>query len=111
MDFIIHLLINAGVLLVLASIIPGVTVKNYGTAILVCLVIGLLNATIGFFIRFPLNVITLFLITFLVRLFVTVIIIKLTDKLFKGFEVRTWTAAWIVAICLALAAGVVDTIF
>ena len=82
MLFVIDLLLNAAVLFILSVLIPSVTIKNYGTAIWVALVIGLLNATIGFAIRLPLNILTLGLITFLVRLFVSAIMIKLADTLF-----------------------------
>jgi putative membrane protein len=102
MSWILQLLINAGVLLLLANIMPSVKVKSYGTAICVALVIGLLNATIGWVIRFPLNLMTLWLLSFLVRLIVTALMIKLTDKLFSGFDVRGFWPAFIIAVVLAL---------
>ena len=64
MGFIIELLINAGVLFLLAYLLPTVHIKSYGTAIVVALVIGILNATVGFLLRIPLNIITLGLIEF-----------------------------------------------
>ncbi len=110
MDFIIALLVEAGVLFMIATIIPGISVKNYGTAIVVSLLLGILNATIGFFIRLPLNIITLFLLTFIVRLLVTAILIRLAGKLLKGFEVRAWSDAFILAICMAVTAAVIDKV-
>lgn len=110
MDFIIELLVNAGVLFMIATIIPGISVKNYGTAVIVCLLVGILNATIGFFLRLPLNLITLFLLTFIVRLLVTAILIKLAGKLLKGFEVRAWSDAFILAICMAVASAIIDKV-
>lgn len=103
MSFILELLINAGVLFLLAALLPSVNIKSYGTAIGVALVIGLLNATIGFLLRLPLNVVTLGLLSFIVRLVVTAIMIKLADKLFSGFEVKGWGAAFLLAICIAIA--------
>ncbi|WP_432712313.1 phage holin family protein, partial [Pedobacter sp.] len=67
MGFIIDLFINAGILFLLAYLLPGVSIKSYGTAILVALVIGILNATVGFLLRLPLNLVTLGLLTFVVR--------------------------------------------
>ena len=84
MYWILQLLVNAGVLFLMASLIPEVKVRSYGTAVAVALVIGLLNATIGVLIRFPLNLLTLWLLTFLVRLLVTAVIIRITDRLFSG---------------------------
>ncbi len=103
MHFIIDLLLNAAVLFILASLIPTITIKNYGTAIWVALVVGLLNATVGFALRLPLNILTLGLITFVVRLFVSALMIKLADNLFPGFKVKGWTPAFIIAICMAIA--------
>ena len=103
MHFVIDLLLNAAVLFILASLIPYVAIKNYGTAIGVALVIGLLNATIGFALRLPLNILTLGLVSFTVRLFVSAIMIKLADILFPGFKVNGWMPAFIIAICMAIA--------
>ena len=103
MNFIIELLINAGVIFLLAALLPSINIKSYGTAIGVALVIGLLNATIGWLLRLPLNIITLGLLSFVVRLIVSAIVIKLADKLFSGFEVKGWGAAFLLAICIALA--------
>jgi len=110
MGFLIQLLINAGILLLLANIVPGVKIKSYGTAIAVSLVIGILNATIGFLLRLPLNIITLGLLSFVVRLFVTAVVIKITDRLFKGFEVPSFKSALILAVAMALAASLVNYI-
>ena len=102
MNFIIELLIEAGIIFLLAYLMPSITILSYGTAIGVALVIGLLNATIGAVIRFPLNLVTLWLLSFVVRLIVTAIVIKITDKLFSGFEVKGFTPALILAVALAI---------
>lgn len=108
MNFIIELLVNAGVLFLVAALLPSVNIKSYGTAILVALVIGLLNATIGFLLRLPLNIITLGFLSFIVRLIVSAVMIKLADKLFSGFEVKGWGAAFLLAICIAIAGALLN---
>jgi putative membrane protein len=100
MNFILELLVNAGVLFLLAALLPSVDIKNYGTAIGVALVIGILNATIGFLLRLPLNIVTLGLLSFIVRLIVSAVMIKIADKLFRGFEVKGWGAAFIIYLSL-----------
>jgi putative membrane protein len=111
MYWILQLLVNAGVLFLMAGIISDVKVRSYGTAIIVALVIGFLNATIGFLIRLPLNIITLGLLSFLVRLLVTALVIKITDKFFSGFEVKTFLAALLLAIALAIGGTLLDYVF
>lgn len=102
MHFIIELLVDAGVILLLSYLLSSITISSYGTAILVALVIGLLNATLGALISFSLNLVTFFLLSFLIRLVVTALIIKLADKLFSGFEVRGFIPALILALALAI---------
>jgi putative membrane protein len=85
-----------------------VVIKNFRTAVGVALVIGLLNATVGFLLRLPLNLITLFLLTFIVRLIVTAIVIKIAAVFFSGFDVKTFTAALILALAMAIAGAVFE---
>ena len=108
MSWILQLLINAAILLLASRIMTTVKIRSYGTAILVALVIGILNATIGGLMRFPLNLFTLFLLQFFVRLIVLAIVIKITDKLFSGFEVQSFTAAIILACIMAVAGSVLS---
>ena len=102
MNWILQLLLNAGVLLLAAKIMPSVKIRNFGTAVGVALVIGILNATIGFLLRLPLNLLTLGLLSFFVRLIVLAIVIKIADKFFSGFEVRSFTTAIILACIMAV---------
>ncbi len=108
MDFIINLLVSAGVLMLMAYIMPQVHIKSFWTALWVALLIGLLNATVGFLIRLPLNLVTFFLLSFIVRLIVTAIIIKLVDKLVRNFEVKGFWPALVIAVALAIASSLVD---
>ncbi|WP_158827102.1 phage holin family protein [Mucilaginibacter lacusdianchii] len=101
MNLIITLLINAGVILLMSYILPTVIIRSYGTAILVALVVGLLNATVGIFLRFPLNVLTLGLLSAIVRILITAVMIKVADKLFKGFELKGFAPAIIIAVVTA----------
>jgi putative membrane protein len=111
MQFIVNLLVSAGVLLFLAYIIPQIRVKSFGTALWVAFLIGIFNATIGLLIRLPLNMVTLFLLEFLVRLVVTAIIIKLVDRLVRNFEVKGFWPAVVIAIALAITGGLIDRSF
>ena len=108
MYWIIQLLVNAGILFLLAGVMPDVKVRSYGTAIGVALVIGLLNATVGFLLRLPLNILTLGLLTFFVRLLVTAIVIKITDKFFSGFEVGRFLSALLIVLAMAVAGTLLD---
>jgi putative membrane protein len=110
MEFIVNLIVSAGVLMLMAYIMPQVTVKSFMTALGVALLVGILNATVGFLLRFPLNLVTFFLLGFLVRLIVTAIMIKLTDKLMTNFKVDGFWPALVIAIALAAAGTLVDRV-
>ncbi|MHA4895807.1 phage holin family protein [Pedobacter sp. PWIIR3] len=110
MNFIIQLLVNAGILLSMTYLLPTVRIKNYTTAIWVALVIGLLNATVGFLIRLPLNIVTLGLLSFLIHLAVTSLMIKLADILFSDFEVKGFAPAVIIALVMAIVGSLI-TVF
>lgn len=108
MSWILQLLLNAVVLLLAAKVMPTVKVRSFGTAVGVALVIGILNATLGAIIRFPLNLLTLFLLSFFVRLIVLAIVIKIADALFSGFEVRSFSTAVILACIMAIAGSLLS---
>lgn len=94
----------------LAALLQSVTIKNYRTAIIIALVIGILNATIGFLLRLLLNVITPGLLSFVVRLIVSAVMIKIADKLFRGFEVEGWKAALLLALGIAITGTLLNKI-
>jgi len=108
MNFLILLFINAGVILLVAKLLPSVVIRNFKTALYVAFVIGLLNATVGFLLRLPMNIVTLFILTFIVRLLVTAIVIKIADAFFSGFEVKSFKAALILACSMAIAGAVFE---
>jgi putative membrane protein len=111
MNFIFEILLEALVLLALAKVMTSVHVKNYGVAVGVALVVAVLNATIGALLRFPLNLVTLFLLSFLIRLIVTALMIRLADLFFTGFKVDSFKAALIMAVVLAITGAVFSHLF
>ncbi|WP_316812068.1 phage holin family protein [Pedobacter heparinus] len=108
MNLILSILLNAAILLGMTYILPTVTIKNFTTAVLVALVIGLLNATLGWLLRFPLNVVTFGLLSFIVHMVVTAVMIKVADKLFSDFYIKGFTPALIIALVMAIAGTVIS---
>jgi putative membrane protein len=94
-------LLSAAALMVVARVVPGISVRNYGTALIAAAVIGLVNATLGTivkFLTFPVTIITfgLFLIV------INAAMLKVAAYFVPHFEVTTWTAAVIGGIILSL---------
>lgn len=108
MNFILHLLLDAAVIFGLAYIMPQVDVKSFGTALLIAFLLAVLNYFVGWIIRIPLNLVTLFLLTGLVRLVVTAIILKLIDKFMDSFTIVGFWPALVIALAVAVAGTLID---
>lgn len=97
----LHWLISAVSLLIVAHIVPGFEVQGFGVALVASLVVGLVNGTLGFLLKiltFPLTVLTLGLFLFIVNAFM----LEFASLLVPGFIVRGFLPAFLGAIVLAL---------
>lgn len=101
MKLIIEILLGGLAVALAAYLIPGVTVDGYLTALIAGLLIGFVNATIGTVLRvltFPINILTLGLMSFLI----TVLMVLFVDRLLDGFHTSGFVSAMIFAAVLAL---------
>jgi putative membrane protein len=97
----IHWLLNTLALLVAAYLVPGITVRGLGYALLAAVIIGLINATLGFLLKvltFPLIVVTLGIFWFVIN----ALMLMLAGAFVPGFEVRGFVAAFLGAILMAI---------
>jgi putative membrane protein len=97
----LHWLISAVSLLVVAHIVPGFEVQGFGVALIASLVVGLVNSTLGFLLKiltFPLTILTLGLFIFIVNAFM----LRFAALLVPGFIVHGFIPAFFGAIVLAL---------
>ena len=110
MKLILEILLMGFAMMVGAYLVPGVSVDGYMSALIAAVLIALANATIGLILRiftFPLNVLTLGLISFII----TVLMILLVDSWMKGFNTSGFLAAAILAIVVSLIKMILDSIF
>lgn len=94
-------LLYAIALIAVSKIVPGFAVQGLWPALIASLVIGLLNATVGFFLKivtFPLSIITLGLFL----LVINALMILLASSVVRGFQVHGFLPAFWGAIVLAL---------
>jgi putative membrane protein len=94
-------LLSAVALLVVAYIVPGFELESFGSALIAALVVGLLNATLGFVLKvltFPLSILTLGIFL----LIINAIILLLASAVVPGFKIRGFLAAFLGAIVLML---------
>ena len=107
MSFIINLLVSALVVFGLANILPGVSIKGYGSAIIVALVIGLLNAVVKpvlSFISIPVTILTLGLFSFVIT---AIIILLVSVFLGDSFHVDGFWYALIFGVVLAIVNSII----
>lgn len=100
-SLLLHWLISAISLLIVAYIIPGIKVDGLGTALIASIVIGLVNATIGFFLKLitlPLTILTLGIFWFVIN----ALMLELASALVPGFVVQGFWSAFFGAIVLSL---------
>jgi len=108
MNLILHLLVDAAVIFGLANLMAQVHVKNFGTALLIAVLLGLLNFFVGWIIRFPLNLVTFFLLTGIIRIVVTAILLKLIDSFLDSFTIDGFWPALVIALAVAVAGLLID---
>lgn len=112
-QWLIHILVDALVLLVAAKLMSSVEMRNFGTAVIVALVVGVLSFLIGWLLTLILNIATLgiFYFTglgFIIRIIVNAIIIEIADQMSSGFNTKGFTPSLILAVIIAIVGSVVD---
>lgn len=107
--FIIKFLLTAALTYGLAQVLPNVHLNGFGSAMILVIVLGLLNATVKPILKiigFPITVVTLGIFL----LVINVIIIKIADFVMDSFAVEGFVSALILSLALSLVSAVVDMI-
>jgi putative membrane protein len=93
----------------LAQVLPNVRLDGVGSAAILVIVLGLLNATVKPLLKiigFPITVLTLGIFL----LIINVIIVKLADFLMSSFSVTGFLSALIFSLALSLVTAVIDMV-
>lgn len=99
--FILRLLINTVAVYVTASIVSGIKIDNFTSALIASVVLGILNTLIKpilIILTLPVNILTLGLFTLVINAFM----ITLTASLVNGFHVETFLSAILFSIVLSI---------
>ncbi len=108
MSILLYILISSVAVYFTAWLLPGISVNGYGTAIMVAIVLGLLNAFVKPFLQivsFPITVMTLGLFL----LVINTVIILLAGWLVNGFHVDSFWWALLFSIIVSLVTGVLES--
>ena len=109
MRIIIEILLMGIAVAVAAYLLPGVSVEGFWSAIIAGVLIALANATIGTILRiltFPINFLTLGLMSFVI----TVLMVLLVDNLMDSFNTNGFLSALLFALLLSVLNMIFSTV-
>lgn len=109
-SLIIHWLISAASLVIVAYIFPGIQLQGIGPALIAPIVIGLINATIGFIVKivtFPITIISLGVFLFVIN----ALMLMFAAYLVPGFAVAGFWSAFFGAIVLSIVSMILRSLF
>ena len=101
MRLLLHWILMAVAVWIVAHIVPGISVNGPMAALIAALVIGLFNATIGLLLKiitFPLTILTLGLFWFVIN----AVMLEAASALVPGFHVQDFKAAFLGALLLSI---------
>jgi putative membrane protein len=94
-------LLSALALLIVARVVPGISISGFGSALWAAVIIGLINATLGALLKlitFPLTILTLGIFW----LVINALMLWLATLFAPGFHVSGFVSAFLGAIVLML---------
>lgn len=97
----LHWILNALAIILVSRLVPGFQISGFGAALIAALVVGLINATLGFVIKvitFPLSVLTLGIFW----LIINAVMLELASVLVPGFKILSFGAAFWGSIVLSI---------
>src|SRR5215467_3038738 len=101
MKIILNWLLSALSLMIVAHLVRGFDVTGFTAALLAALVIGLVNATLGAFLKlimFPLTLLSLGIFSFVIN----ALMLKLVALFVPGFTIQGFIPALFAAVVLSL---------
>lgn len=105
MNVLINLFLSGVAVLLAAYFVPGVSVDGFGSALLVAIVLGLVNAFVRpvvSLLALPLNILTLGLFSFVI----SAMMVMLTAAIVTSFQISGAGSALIFALVLSVVNGV-----
>lgn len=93
-------LLSGVALLITSKLVKGFEIKDFKSAMIASVIIGLFNAVLKpilFILTLPINILTLGLFTFVI---IIAIVLRLAAGIVSGFKINGWATAIIAAIVL-----------
>jgi putative membrane protein len=109
-DLILHLLLLGAVIYFMAETLPGIYVGGYGTALMVAIVYGLINITLGTVLKLisiPFIIISVGIFLLIINAF----LLYLTDQLIEDFEIEDAGTTIVAALIITISDTMLAWIF
>lgn len=109
MSLILQMIISSIAVYFTAWLLPGISVKSFGSAVIVAIVLGVLNALLKpvlQFISFPVTVLTLGLFL----LVINTIIILIASALVNSFHVENFWWALLFSIIMSIVVNILESV-
>ncbi len=110
MIIILSLLLKSLAIFIVAKILPGIHIKNFGTAVLVAFIYSVINFLLGtilFFFALPVIFITFGLFIFIIDAF----LLWITDKMIEDFEIDNFVTTILAAFLITVSDRLLNWIF
>lgn len=107
---IVNLILLSISIFLVSSLLPGIYIKNYGTAIVVAVVYSVINFFLGWLLvilSFPFIILTLGLFTFVIN----AVLLWLTDRVVNDFEIKNFWTTIAAAFLISLTHSLLHWIF
>lgn len=101
MKILINILVSTAAVLVAGYLVPGVVIASFGTAIVVAIILGIVNAVVKpllVLLTLPITVLTLGLFLFVIN----ALMVLLVARIVPGFAVNGFLAALLFSILVSL---------
>ncbi len=107
METILNILITATAFFIGAKILPGVTIKNFFQCIILAIVVGILDFTLGTFLKIvTLGILSLSIFTWLLN----AILIQVADWFVAGLKIKNFWWSLILAGVVSISSGILSSL-
>ena len=100
-NLLLNWLLSTVALLIVTRIVPGFEISSFWAALIAAVVVGIVNATLGFILKiltFPLTLVTVGLFWFVIN----ALMLKISAGLVPGFRINGFLPAFLGAIVLSI---------
>jgi putative membrane protein len=107
---VVHMLVTAVSILLVGKVLPGVTVKSYGSAVVFAVVVAILNGLLWHFLHIGTSDASHLLTAGAGSIILNAILFLVADKIATGVQISGCIMALIAAFCVSLVNGVLSAV-